>query len=470
MQGVYSNETFFKTPEHAILSLNSVYNICAFNNTKNCLWVFGDVASDDAIKGGNPGDQSEIEFIDQFSHTRDNGYINNIWQWYYEGIARANDVITYVPNITMDENQKTRIIAEAKFLRAYFYFNLTNIFGEIPLKTKAASKPEDLQVGKSSVADIYAQIYKDLDFASKTLPEKQSAQDLGRATKGAAYALLAKAYLYNEEWEKTTDVIAEFEKIPGYKLLENYSNNFKESFDNNSESVFEIQHLSEQEVFLGSFLNQWFSPAVENGYGFNIPTQSLVDAYEILNDTICDPRLDYTIGRENHEWINGNQFDPSWSATGFMQKKHIQPLSIVSKGTKGDAGLNYTYIRLADIILMKAEALNEQDEFENAIKELNKIRKRARECFLHDSNLKGYGTVPTNLLTDRSSTNKNTIRQYIREERRVELAFEFHRYFDLMRYGKIEAENKLGNKFDYQKNRYFPIPQSEIDINSQINN
>jgi hypothetical protein len=135
MQGTYSSGTFYKTPEHALLAVNACYEPLAFKTIENCLWVFGDVASDDATKGGNPGDQSEISFIDNFEITADNGYIEFIWQHYYEGIARTNKVIANVPLISMDEGLKKQYIAETKFLRAFYYFNLVNIFGEIPLKT-----------------------------------------------------------------------------------------------------------------------------------------------------------------------------------------------------------------------------------------------------------------------------------------------------------------------------------------------
>ena len=127
LQGQYTTETFFKTKEHAILAINATYKIASFNSTNNNLWVFGDVASDDTVKGGNDGDQSDIAFVDNFTANPDNGAIESFWKHNYEGIARANNVIFYVPSIQMDAVLRNQIVGEAKFLRAYFYYHLVNI-------------------------------------------------------------------------------------------------------------------------------------------------------------------------------------------------------------------------------------------------------------------------------------------------------------------------------------------------------
>ena len=127
LQGEYTNNTFYQTKEHAIFAINSTYQIASFSSTANNLWVFGDVASDDAVKGGNSGDLSDITYINDFNVNSDNGQIESIWKHYYEGIIRANNVTSYVPDIEMDETLKQQIVGEAKFLRAYYYFHLVNI-------------------------------------------------------------------------------------------------------------------------------------------------------------------------------------------------------------------------------------------------------------------------------------------------------------------------------------------------------
>lgn len=468
LKGNYSNATFYKTGNHALLALTGIYNTISFVSTDNVLWVFGDVASDDAIKGGLAGDQSDIQFLEEFNYSANNGYLDKMWRRNYEGISRANYLLHYGPSIDMDATGKNIILAEAKFLRAYLYFNLVNIFGSIPLKVNPPLTPAEINKPKSPVSDIYDQIEKDLTEASEFLNEINAGADMGRATKGAAMGLLAKAHLYQEEWQNALDAIAAIEAAGGYSLQPVFRNNFLDSTQNNSESVFEIQHLSGQSPKLGSHLNQWLGPVRYNGYGFNVPVDDFVNEFEVTPEGVADPRLDYTLGRAGKKWIDGKDFDPAWSPTGYIQKKHEQPKS--EEPVIGDASLNYVYMRYADILLMKAEALNELGRTSEALVPLNAVRKRARESYLYDMTLENAGAIPAGLLPDVTSTSQQEVREAIRHERRVELGFEFHRFFDLMRYGKAAAEDALaGTGFSYENNRYFMIPQSEIDANPQIN-
>ncbi len=469
LQGIYTSSTFYKSDDHAMLALTAAYQPMSFTNIRNPLWVFGDVASDDAIKGGFAGDQSEIEFIEQFTYTRDNGFLQHIWQRYYEGISRANDVIHRLGPDVSDAVRKS-VTAEAKFLRAYYYFHLVNIFGEIPLKTEPAYSAADLHVPVSETSKIYEQIETDLLEAADALSEIGVSQ-LGRATEGAALGLLAKAYLFQEKHTACLDAISEMEQAGNYALMDVYPHNFMAGHQNNAESVFEIQHLSGQDPFLGNSLNQWFAPQLENGYFFNAPRIDFIEAFEQNADGIYDPRLDYTIGREGGTWINGEDFDPTWSPTGFLTKKHVQPLDEIPVGTKADSDLNYVFMRYAEVLLMKAEALNESGQSPEALIPLNTVRARARESFLNDETLNGYGTLPDGLLPDITTTSQSELRDLIRRERRVELGFEFHRFFDMMRYGNNYAEDKLTHtNFNFDQHRYFPIPQSEVDVNNKINN
>jgi hypothetical protein len=244
-------------------------------------------------------------------------------------------------------------------------------------------------------------------------------------------------------------------------LLPQYSDNFNLAHENSSESVFEIQQLANQNPGTGNLLNQWFAPSQDGGYFFNAPTQSLVDAFEKSSTGEVDPRLDATIGRDGQPWLNGDIFIAAWSPTGYLTKKHQQPLSEISSGLKGDADLNYIYLRYADLLLMKAEAFNENGNADSARANLNKVRQRARASF--------KGTPPADLLADVTTLDRNSLTTAIRNERRVELAQEFHRYFDLMRWGKDVAEAALGEKFNYETKRYLPLPQMEIDQNQSLN-
>ncbi|GHN02648.1 membrane protein [Cytophagales bacterium WSM2-2] len=468
LQGTFSSATFYKSQSDALVAINGVYNATAFVNTMNQLWVFGDVASDDAVKGGLSGDQSDIQNIDQFNYVRTNTVLANVWQYYYEGISRANYLLYYVPAISMDVTLKNRILGEAKFLRAYFYFNLVNIYGDIPLKLLPPLNESLINVPKSPIADVYHQIETDLTDAAKALPKVYSTSDIGRATKGAAFGLLAKARLYQQHWSEALTAIDSLNASASYSLVPVYKNNFLDSTQNNTESVFEIQHLGEQNPTLGSFLNQYFSPAAYNGYYFNAPVQNFVNEFEITSGGVVDPRLDYTVGRVGNKWVNGEAFDPTWSSTGYLNRKHSQ--SKYDAPIIGNSGLNYVYMRYSDVLLMKAEALNELSRGAEAVVPLNVVRKRARESYLYDQGLPGVGAVPANLLPDVVYSDQLSLRTAIQHERRVELGFEFHRYFDLMRYGQQAAEAALGSTgFSYSK-RYFLIPQSELDTNKAITN
>jgi hypothetical protein len=467
----YPDNAFFKTAAQAELAINAAYQPLSFANDQNRLWVFGDVASDDADKGGNPGDQADIGNIDDFTQIYPiNGNLESVWGLYYEGITRCNKILQQVPGIPMDKATQERILGEAHFLRALYYFYLVNIFGPIPLILEPKNA-EELQIPQSSVYDIYSKaIESDCKAAIDLLPASQADANIGRTTKGAATALLAKAYLYQNKWAEAAESAAQVQTLGDYELLPIFSQNFDEKYKNNSETIFAVQHLSKQVPFLGNRLNQWFAPRTESGYYFDVPTKSFVDEFEVTAGGTPDPRLDYSVGRPGKPWLDGIPFDPEWSPTGFLQKKNLQPASEIPKSIKGDGNLNYVSIRYADVLLWQAEALNELGKGSEAVLFLNQVRKRARESYLNDTAIPGFGTIPKGLLPDVTTTNQNVLRELIRHERRTELGFEFHRFFDLMRWGKAEATRALKDKesFNYELHRYFPIPQSERDTNKNL--
>jgi starch-binding outer membrane protein, SusD/RagB family len=473
LQGRYTSQTFYKTQDQAMDAVTSAYNSLLFNNNDNSLWVFGDVASDDAVKGSLPGDQLDIQYIDQFNMLSSNSELLKMWQCYYEGVSRSNIALYYVPNIAMDEELKSRLLGEVKFLRAFYYFHLTNIFGNIPLKLTPPLTEADINVPASDVTQIYTQIEKDLNEAIAVLPVAYS-PEIGRVTQGAALGMLAKVYLFEGKYQDVLQTIGKIDALGIYGLTQVYRENFEAPTQENQETVFAVHHLRGSNPSLGSYLNVYFGPRGPDstfnfGYAFDAPVQDFVDEFEMTADSVVDPRLDYTIGRPGTKWINGEDYKSSWSqTTSYLSKKHIQPFSEVSSSF-ADSYLNYVYMRYADILLMKAEALNELGQTPQALTPLNMVRKRARESYLYDTKLPGNGTVPADLLPDISSTSQSEVRTAIRHERRVELGFEFHRYFDLMRYGKEAAEAALaGTSFSYEKNRYFPIPLLETENNPML--
>ncbi|MCD4696666.1 MAG: RagB/SusD family nutrient uptake outer membrane protein, partial [Bacteroidales bacterium] len=324
-QGDYPTSEFFKTENHAKLAIDGCYEPLSFANPDNRLWVVTDVVSNDAVKGGFPGDQADIELIDNFHIYEDNGNLGTIWSIYYEGVSRCNMVIKHVPDIDMDEALKNRILGEAFFLRGYFYFQLCNIFGNIPLVLEPLS-PEDMQVANSQQQDVYEHVESDFisafGFMENALgqnPGVYPSGELGRATPGAAKALLAKTYLFEEKWSDAASTAGEVASY-GFSLMTVYQHNFNVIYDNNIEQIFQVQHWSGQSPVLGSRLNQWLAPRAQNGYGFDEPTQNFVDEFELTIDSVYDPRLDYTLGRAGQLWFDGIPYDTLWSSTGYNQK------------------------------------------------------------------------------------------------------------------------------------------------------
>ncbi len=447
LKGSYSSENYYTTAGKAEMAVNAVYN-SLYGNT---LWIFGDVASDDAVKGGSAGDQAEIDNIDKYNPTPDNGCLSTFWQNSYETISRANNVITYVPDVSMDEKTRDRYVSEAKFFRAWAYFNLVNIFGQVPLKLKPQNTSEAIHVGLSSTDKIYDQIETDLSEAAPLLPTSYGA-DAGRVTQGAAYAMLAKVRLFRNNWTGALEAMNNFDLITDvYDLEENYADLFKAGAENSVESVLSIRYINNNETSIGNNLNVWFSPALEGGYYFDAPTQSYVDCFDELTTAgETDPRLDASIGRDGQPWFNGTTFSSSWSeATGYLVKKYNEDIS--EEFAKSQSTVPQHLIRYADVLLIKAEALNENKQTALAAVELDKVRARA-------------GLAPT------TASSQAEMRDAIRKERRRELGFEFHRFFDVMRYGKEYAEKALGSDFKWSEPRfYYPIPQAETDANAALN-
>jgi hypothetical protein len=469
--GQYQGDNFFTNDANAKLGVNAAYSPLTFTDaSSNTLWVLGDLASDDAIKGSSDGDQGDFLSIQNFNINPSNSAVEGLWKRYYDGIFKCNVVTDGLTagNKAVSDAVKSDVIGQAQFLRAYYYFNLAVVYGDIPLHLKVET-PQELQSPALPQAQIYAQIEKDCTAAAAVLPVTRTGNDVGRATKGAALALLAKTYLFERKWALAASTAQAVEALGIYSLLPSFADNFKAATKNNAEAVFSILHTSGLVPYQGNNLNAWFGPRSLNGYGFYLPTQNLVDNFEISPGGSVDPRLDYTVGRAGHPYFD-SAFDPGWTSTGYVSKKHTQPLLEIPVSIRGDGNLNYQAIRFAEVLLIEAEALNESGSTAAALIPLNKVRKRARESYLNDASLPGFGTVPVGLLPDVSVTDQSSLRDIIRRERRSELALEFHRFFDIIRYGSDYATTALKNKpnFSFTKNQFFPIPESERQTNLKL--
>jgi len=477
IQGVYSASQYYTTSNDAIQAINAAYVQLTFvSGTANPLWVFGDVASDDAASG-NPAASPDAATIDNFSYSATNSHLSNEWSNFYEGITNCNLVLANVPSISMDTALRSRILGEARFLRAWYYFKLVNIYGDVPVVLTPLT-PAQMQIAQSPKKEIYeAVIEPDLKTALKILPASYGGADIGRATSGAAASLLAKVYLFQEKWDTSLIYSNMVINSGQYQLMKIYSQDFDGLHKNNQESIFEVQMLGGQTPNVGNALNQWFAPQIVGGYYCDAPNQNFINEFEETSDSVYDPRLDYTVGRDSTLWNNGEYFLSSWSPqTGYLTRKFQQPLT--EAPIIGQGNCDYTAIRYADILLFNAEALNELGQISAAVIPLNEVRKRARESYLYDSTLNGYGSIPAGLLPDIPAISQGQVRTAIIHERRVELGFEFHRFFDLMRYGANsnlgpDYVNQLINRdgvtqFSYSVDNTFPIPQSERDIDKAL--
>jgi starch-binding outer membrane protein, SusD/RagB family len=443
--GTLDAGSFFKTSDDAVQAINAAYEPLLFNNANNNFyWAFGEVTSDEAIAGGD-GSRAGIIELDFLTHTPRTSEFNDFWKLQYDGINQCNTVLEKVPEIDMDEALKNRILGEAYFLRAYYYFLLTQVYGDVPLMLKI-TPPDELKIPKTPKPEIYQQIISDCDQAAVWLPAQFTGGDVGRATAGAAYALAAKTFIYEKNWSAALEYVSKVKGLGVYALVPDYLDNFTKETQNNTESVWEIQHAN-LELGVGNFLNQWWRSKKVDGYGFAEVTQEFVDAFEP-----DDPRRKFTVAMNNEDYF-GFIYKPSYSSTHYSVKKYLQVDSTVSQPADGD--INYTAIRYAEVLLWEAEALTELDRVQEAQAPLEQVRARAR----------AQAGDPATALPMITTTDKQEMTDAVRHERQVELGFEMHRFFDLVRWG-IAADKLLD--FQAGKHEVFPIPQTEIDLNPAL--
>lgn len=416
--------------------------------------MLGEIASDNTLAGGeSQTDVIGFQQIDDMIHTPVNSNLRDIWNWMFAGVNRANYILEFKDKT--DFEGKNQVIAEARFLRAYYHFELVKWFGGIPMKEDARFKiGDEKSIPRSSVQDVYASIEADLIFASENLAATPAQK--GRATKGAAIALLGKAYLYQD---KFTQAASTFDKIitnSPYSLVADYNSMFEEEGENGSESVFEVQYTdkegagfgclqcSEGNVAIGfSGPRNYSGDLFTSGFSFNVPTQEVVNAFEVGDNREAVAILDI----EAWAAATGATYGEGYEHTGFFNRKYIPRKR--STDAQGDLNLtnpgNYRAIRYADVLLMAAEAYNRSGLDDNKARVyLNEVRRRAFGDNNHDISASGAA------LTD-----------FIWAERRVELVGEGHRFFDLVRTGKAAQEI---DGFIAGKNELFPIPIEEIQF------
>ncbi len=453
-QGELTQEAFPVTASDAMLATNAVYVTIrnwAYNSGG---YPIMDIMSDDAHKGSNPNDQlPTVGPYDKFTYTTTQDGLDRWWSALYEGIKRANVVIENVPSIDMNVDIRNRCVAEASFLRGLYYFDLVRAFGGVP-KVTVTTPPT--KVPRSTAADIYDLIISDLEYAILNLPEKSAygPADAGRATRGAAKSLLAKVYLFKKDFVNAEKYALEVIISDEYDLEPVFADANGKLGEHGVESVFEVGAMEVDGDAGNQYANtQGVRGSPNRGWGFNRPSLDLRASFES-----GDPRLAATIidlGEVLDGVLilgDGTTPDETLDDQGNVIEVECynQKIWYPGNNTITQWGHNRRLLRYSDVLLMAAEALNENNKPDDALLYLNEVRRRAREG--------NNGILP-----DITETGKSALRDIIIEERRHELALEGHRFWDLVRTDKAPAVlGPLG--FVAGKHELFPIPQNEIDI------
>lgn len=428
----------------------------------------GDIASDNSVTGGeSAADVLSLQQINDFTYYPVNSTLADIWQVSYEGVNRANYLQQYkdqnLQGQTISFAGKDALYGEVYFLRAYFYFTLVKMFGDVPLFTdKRLSLSDSRKLQRSPKADVYKQIEADLTAAINVLPTVQA--DKGRITKYAAQALLGKVYLYQNKYDAAASMLENVISSNAFTLVSNFGSIFLKSGENGPESVFEIQYSNGQGTYdwghvtrgQGNYsvqqcgirgLNGSAAMPYAPGWSTNLPTQNLAAAYAAGDQRKNVTVLDIEAYKTANPSFNITYQVAPYQNTGLYNQKYLP-----RKGeTSGQVELNYENnfrtIRYADVLLMAAEANNKATAANDAKARtyLNLVRRRAFGDLLHDISASGTALYDA-----------------ILNERRLELAMEGERFFDLVRTGKaLTVLGPLG--FKANKNELFPVPQGEVD-------
>lgn len=480
-------EVFWKSPADAQQGLNAVYTMFYKPGTWT-RWIYFryDLTSDE---GFSNSPWTELKEWTRFIYFNYNFWEGNAWIWrdHYKAIFRANQVLGHIDEITFtDENQKKLIVAQAKFLRAFYYFNLAVLFEDVPIVLDI-SKPDD-QPAQKTAADVWAQVKADLTDAVADLPATWPANEVGRPTKGAAYALLGKANMQTGNWQEAKSAfewLVEGDGKQYYGLVDNYKDNFKHTTENNLESVFEIQFSDanptgdgdEPNQNLGTNRAQFFAP---RGIGWcdGQPRRWLVDEYKKektvdgkidarLRDNIFYPEIATDFPGE--KIYGGDWRTEQWGSDCFFRKYQGDYYR-----SKEDyySPINFRVIRYADVLLSYSECLAQLSAGAPpalAIECVNRVRTRASV---------NLPTLENSTLYSNVVTSKDLFLKRLQMERSLELCYEGVRWMDLKRWklwdtqaglNELKSRDEDFNNFVVGKSQRLPIPQSEVDNNPNLN-
>lgn len=500
VRGQQNLDTYFTTADECEAYITGCYQdiTCGGWWNINTVWLLSEMCSDDAWMGNTTQSQSDyISLAHYQGNGASNGPISNFWQYRYKGILRCNVAIDRISNAELEDKElQARLVAEARFLRGYFYFELARNFGGVPLITEF-KMPEEIQgITRASLENTYKFIEEDLIAAAEVLPKRSeyADADMGRATSGAALGLLGKVYLYQEKWTEARDVLQKLIPESGYTgedaqtteydLLPNFGDVWDKDFDNSVESLFEVQYEYHATLAVGGSLStvtgaRSCGAALGDGWAWCQPTANLEAAYsedderrewtiiktgcteikgeteenftKILNDNKEISVYDDCVEKYNLP-ANSLVIDPSGHKSGRIIRKYYLPLNDRPEVYNTDKSpLNHRILRYADVLLMYAEACNELSDDTHAKAALNRVRNRA-------------GLSPV-------SVTGNELRHAIRNERRLELAFEQNRLYDIRRWkddnGKPVIANLMGENGSFVKWNTDPATRDAMEWDNQ---
>ncbi|TDE10507.1 RagB/SusD family nutrient uptake outer membrane protein [Dyadobacter psychrotolerans] len=452
--GTNTTAGLFKNQKDAEAAVNGMYSALQSQNLYNQFnETIQSQGTDDAEWGfGRNTNNTDKLALDKFTYTASTNLAYAYWRTLYQNINRANLVLKYVAPMSIPEAKKQQYLGEAHFIRGLMYFTLSRLYGSVPIVTEATEDLDDLEVARSPLEAVNQLIAEDFLYAKANLPLTYQTIDRGRATKGAAMALLAKVYLTGKQYQKTVDECKEITALGIYELWPTYEEVFRITNKNQKESIFEIQFRSLGSIGNnnGSTYNGFFKPPATvvpvpagkfAGYGDNPVTENHYKAY---------PAGD--LRREVNVKYYPNA--PKSILYPYYVNKYVDPAAF----NVNDGGNNYFIARYADILLMQAEALHEITVGSKEAYELfNKVRRRAY-------------SLPVSVVSIHDLKEGLTVEQFrdtILLERRLEFAFEGHRRFDLLRMGKLKQAMAVQDPSIVVADRHLllPIPQDELIVN-----
>lgn len=492
-----SSGTFWKTEQDARLAVNNLYNyLHPFGDRDIMNWA---AVSDIATANGG------FNAISEYQHnveTAESGFGSNMWNNSYDGIRACNEFLANVDNVKTDKTDLIkRYKAEARFVRSYLYVYLIEFFGDVPLIKKPITPKEGRNLSRTDKSKVWDFIASELSDISNTLPASYGKDQIGRITKGAALAMRARAMLYAGRYQEAANSAKAVMDMNQYSLYPSYEDLFTYGAEDNSEVILSKQFIKNDKSWsLYSYIAPGSLPQVGSDQQV-VPSRDIVDAYEMKNgDSIDDPnsgydsrnpyqdrdpRLDYTLFVKGDTLPNGTIYDPrpgfghpdditkgfGTTQTGFNIEKYISPQDVE---TPTNSGLNFIVIRYAEVLLTYAEAKIENGSIDPSVYDaINQVRQRP------DVNMPAIQPPKT----------QDEMRQIVRHEREVELAFEGFRFFDIKRWkiakdvmnGAIKGMHYVDKNGDLQtvtftdferkftdRNYLWPIPQKEMDLNPDL--